>query len=228
MRPGQRGPGITRLASYRAEVGYRHQFFNYFATESADEFVDRYDFNSSTAFADILAQTKHYQFRIGADYTHLFGFEPRFPEDWDNFYTEYVPRWSVQRNVRVCDRSLLSFAYLGSYHFAEEAPVRLLFFPPFGREDRNERWEHAAVAAYSFALPCDFVVQPYYRFQFTDFAVREKSEFLHTAGLSLGWFPCENFAARIFANYNWNKSELVFRDYEQFNGGAGVNVTFRF
>ena len=218
-------PLITGLASYRAEAGYRHQFFNYFGPEG----IDNLDFNGSTVFADILAQTKHYQFRVGADYTRLLGYEPRVVDDWEEFYSEFVPRWSVQRNLRVCDRSMLSFGYLGSYHFSDEDAVPLSLFPPVsGFEDRNERWEHAAVAAYSVALPHDFVVQPYYRFQFTDFVVREKSEFLHTAGLSVGWFPCEYFSARLFANYNWNDSDLRARDYEQFNGGGGVNLTFRF
>ncbi len=228
-------PCITRWASYRAEVGYRHQFFNYFGEDkpvvprTALERED-FDFDSSTAFADVLAQTKHYQLRAGFDFTRLFGFEPLRTDDYDEFYREYAPRWSVQRNFRVCDRSQFSVAYLGSYHFSEEDPV-LVFTPGGfrrGFEDRNERWEHAALAAYSISLPGNFVVQPYYRFQFTDYANNDLRERLHTAGLGLGWYPCENFSARIFGNYNWNDSDSPFREYEQLNAGGGLNVTLRF
>ena len=228
-------PCITRWASYRAEVGYRHQFFNYFGEDEPivpGTRLDRedFDFESSTVFADVLAQTAHYQFRAGFDYTRLLGFEPLRSHDYEDFYTEYVPRWSVQRNFRVCDRSQFSIAYLGSYHFTEEDPVLMFTGTGFRRgfEDRNERWEHAALAAYSVALPCNFVVQPYYRFQFTDYANFDVSESLHTAGLGLGWYPCENFSARLFANYNWNDADGQGRDYEQLNVGGGVNFTLRF
>ena len=77
------------------------------------------------------------------------------------------------------------------------------------------------------ALPCNFVVQPYYRFQYTDFVNFEISENLHTAGLGIGWYPCENFSARLFANYNWNDADGQLRDYEQLNVGGGLNLTVR-
>src|SRR5436190_2799786 len=231
---------ITSLASYRAEVGYRHQFFNYFGKDQQITLIpslrrDDFDFQSSTAFGDILAQTKHYQFRVGLDYTRLLGFEPLHEEDYDDFYREFAPRWSVQRNFRVCDRSQFSVAYLGSYHFTDEDPMRV-FVPGFGfgngfdLDDRSERWEHAAIAAYSVALPCNIVVQPYYRFQYTDYTSDQfdLSEMLHTAGLGVGWYPCENFSVRVFGNYNWNESDVRLRDYEQLNIGGGANVTFRF
>src|SRR5688572_30048149 len=81
-------PCITRFASYRAEIGYRHQFFNYFASDELVGNLDAedFDFDSSTAFASVLAQTKHYQFRIGADYTRLLGFEPIRNDDYEEFY----------------------------------------------------------------------------------------------------------------------------------------------
>jgi hypothetical protein len=237
-------PCITRFASYRAEVGYRHQFFNYFGEDEPVSFGpaivgpllhrDDFDFQSSTAFANLLAQTKHYQFRAGFDYTRLISneeLEPVRGED-EEFYREYVPRWSVQRNFRLCNWSQFSVAYLGAYHFTDEDPI-LPFFPgEDGFQDRSSRWEHAAVAALSVALPHNFVAQPYYRFQYTDFDSlplhQSLTEFLHTAGVGLGWYPCENFSARVFANYNWNESDVRGREYEQLNVGGGVNLTFRF
>ena len=195
-----------------------------------------FDFDSSTAFADALAQTKHYQFRAGFDYTRLLGTEGLQPlrKDGEEFYSEYVPRWSIQRNFRICDRSQLSLAYLGSYHFADEDPV-FAFIPgggfQRGFEDRSSRWEHAALAAFSVALPWDLVAQPYYRFQYTaldSYFNRTVTDLLHTTGFGLGWYPCENFSARAFANYNWADSDFESRDYKQLNVGGGINLTFRF
>jgi hypothetical protein len=252
-------PCITRLASYRAEIGYRHQFFNYFGHEDIvqaggllrrNQHLDAedFDFDSSTAFASVLAQTKHYQFRFGVDYTRLLGFEPIRSDDYEEFYREIVPRWSVQRNFRVCDKSIFSLAYLGGYHFSDEdVPVVFSRFGPTPRsrdfpDDRSERWEHTFIATYSVRLPCNFVAQPYYRFQYTDYVNPQPSfgrfggvtEFdeslcLHTVGFSLGWFPCENFSARAFAGYNWQEAdENRANEYEKLDIGAGLAATLRF
>jgi hypothetical protein len=245
-------PCITRFASYRAEVGYRHQFFNYFGHEDVSGRLDAddFDFDSSTAFASILAQTKHYQFRIGVDYTRLLGFEPIRNDDYEEFYHEIVPRWSVQRNFRVCDKSIFSLAYLGAYHASDEdVPVILSRFGPSMSflkrnfsDDRSERWEHTFIASYSMRLPCDFVAQPYYRFQYTDYVNPQpsfarfgsvvnfdESLYLHTVGFSVGWFPCENFGARAFAGYNWQEAkENAKAEYEKLDIGAGIAATLRF
>jgi hypothetical protein len=223
---------ITRFASYRGELGYRHQFFNYLGGNGRDDF----NFDSSTAFADMIAQTKHYQFRAGFDYTRLLGFESLRMDDYCDFYTEYVPRWSVQRNIRVCDRSMVSLAYLGSYHFTDEkAPV--IFSPSpidpnlldsLFPSDRSERWEHTFLAAYSVALPHHFVAQPYYRFQYSEFVNADDCLRLHTVGLGIGWIPCENFSVRGFVGYNWQDASNSNAEYEKLDAGGGINLTFRF
>ncbi|HTD66318.1 MAG TPA: hypothetical protein VK846_07300 [Candidatus Limnocylindria bacterium] len=235
-------PCITALASYRAEVGYRHQFFNYFGNDNVfttpsiivgggRQFgAEDFDFDSSTAFANLTAQTKHYQFGIGFDYTRLLGFEPWRNDDYDEFYSEAVPRWSVQRNFRVCDKSMVSLAYLGSYHFTDEERPLFASGVVFGQipDDRSERWEHTFLAAYTMALPCDMAVQPFYRFQFNDFAHTD-NYIIQTVGLSAGWYPCANFAVRGFVGYNWSDaSDSRAVEYTKLDAGGGVNVTVRF
>lgn len=215
---------ITRCASFAPEIGYRHQFFNYLGGGDRNNF----DFDSSTVFADVLAQTKHYQLRLGADWTRLIS-----REDDSEFYREYVPRWSLQRNFRVCDRSMLSLSYQGSYHFTEEgAPdITKPFFVKLGpiADDRSERWEHTFLAAYSMALPHTFVAQPYYRFQLNDFANGDESYNIHTVGFALGWFPCANFGMRGFVGYNWSESDnSAATEYTKLDAGGGVSATLRF
>ena len=229
-------PCITPYASYRAEAGYRHQFFNYFGHENVQGTLDAsdFDFDSSTAFANVTAQTKNYQFGIGVDYTRLLGFKPVREDDYDEFYSEVVPRWSVQRNFRVCDRSMVSLAYLGSFHFSDEAPPVLDPSTPSYihltglADDRSERWEHTFIAAYSVALPHHLVAQPYYRFQFNDF-VNTGNYLIQTVGLSVGWYPCANFALRGFVGYNWSSAENSDAvEYTKLDAGGGVSATIRF
>ena len=235
-------PYITRFASYRGELGYRHQFYNYFGNDKVLEQTsstgrpvhydaEDFDFDSSTFFANLTAQTRHYQFGLGLDYTRLFGFKDLRPHNYDEFYSDVSPRWSVQRNFRVCNRSQLSFAYLGSYHFTDEdAP--LLDLPAYlsvkVRVDRSERWEHTFLAAYTVALPCSTAVQPYYRFQYNDFAHTD-DYLIHATGISVGWYPCENFSLRGFVGYSWSdaKNSLV-AEYEKLDAGGGVTATWRF
>jgi hypothetical protein len=236
-------PCITRFASYRAELGYRHQFYNYFGNDDVvvQEFsnpgnrsrydAEDFDFDSSTFFANLTAQTKHYQFGLGLDYTKLFGFKELRDDNYDEFYSEVVPRWSVQRNFRVCSRSQVSLAYLGSYHFTDEDQPLIDasdFFIFDVRDDRSERWEHTFLAAYTVALPCSIAVQPYYRFQFNDFEHTE-NYLIHTAGFSAGWYPCENFSVRGFVGYNWSDaSDSRVAEYEKLDAGGGLTATLRF
>ena len=75
-------PCITPLASYRAEVGYRHQFFNYFGDDDVASTWQgvgrrRFRFRFLDRVCETRAQTKHYQFGIGFDYTRLLGCEIR-------------------------------------------------------------------------------------------------------------------------------------------------------
>jgi hypothetical protein len=236
-------PCITRLASYRAEVGYRHQFFNYFGNDdvviqpqnqgapSSRFDAEDFDFDSSTFFASLQAQTKHYQFGLGLDYTRLFGFEPLRNNDYDEFYSEAVPRWSVQRNIRVCSRSMVTLAYLGSYHFTDEDPPVIngngLIVSGL-KDDRSSRWEHTLLAAYTVSLPFNLAAQPYYRFQLNDFEHTD-NYLIHTVGFSAGWYPCENFSVRGFVGYNWSDaSNSRVAEYEKLDAGGGLTATFRF
>jgi hypothetical protein len=236
-------PCITRFASYRGEFGYRHQFYNYFGNNDVvvktftnpgqERSYDArdFDFDSSTFFGNLTAQTKHYQFGLGLDHTRLFGFKDLRNNNYDEFYSEVVPRWSMQRNFRVCKRSQISLAYLGSYHFTDEdAP--LIDAPSFYgfkvRDDRSERWEHTLLAAYTVALPGSIAVQPYYRFQFNDFEHTD-NYLIHTAGFSAGWYPCENFSLRGFVGYNWSDaSDSRVAEYEKLDAGGGLTATLRF
>ena len=190
-------PYITRFASYRGELGYRHQFYNYFGNDKVLEQTSSvgqpvhydagdFDFDSSTFFANLTAQTKHYQFGLGLDYTRLFGFKDLRKNNYDEFYSDASPHWSVQRNFRVCNRSQLSFAYLGSYHFTHEDAPLVDGTGVKVRDDRSQRWEHTFLAAYTVALPCSLAAQPYYRFQLNDFEHTD-NYLIHTAGFSLGW-----------------------------------------
>lgn len=232
-------PYITRFASYRGELGYRHQFYNYFGNDKVLEQTSSvgqpvhydaqdFDFDSSTFFANLTAQTKHYQFGLGLDYTRLFGFKDLRKNNYDEFYSDASPHWSVQRNFRVCNRSQLSFAYLGSYHFTHEDAPLVDGTGVKVRDDRSQRWEHTFLAAYTVALPCSLAAQPYYRFQLNDFEHTD-NYLIHTAGFSLGWYPCENFSVRGFVGYNWSdaKNSLV-AEYEKLDAGGGLTATWRF
>jgi hypothetical protein len=230
-------PCITRFASYRGEFGYRHQFYNYFGNDdvlkqgSTSYDAQDFDFDSSTFFANLAMQTRHCQFGLGLDYNRLFGFKDLRKNNYDEFYSDVSPRWSAQRDIRICNRSQLSLVYLGSYHFTQEDKP-LLNAAGYDdldiRDDRSERWEHTFVAAYTVALPGSTAVQPYCRLQYNDFAHTD-DYFVRTGGLSIGWYPCENFSVRGFVSYSWSDAKNSYvAEYEKLDAGGGVTATWRF
>lgn len=220
--------GCGRLAP---RLGYRHQWFNYGLVEGS-AVKNFYDFDSETVFADATWQAGPWQFQAGFDWTRLLDHQPTYTS-YHELYNELSPRWGVQRVIPVCPRSALLLAYLGSYHFSRVDPVTVNEetppVPVFHPADRNDRWEHTLLAAYSVALTRHLVAQPFYRYQLTGYTVERRTDQLHSVGCSLAWFFNERVSARIFTSYDLRQSSNpLVADYRKLDAGVGLNLNFRF
>lgn len=224
-------PFEAPCGSYAPRVGYRHQWFSfglpgddYLAYDPlASAFVDRplsdFDFNVSTAFADLTWSHEHWLAQIGFDLQRLLT-----SSDYDEFYREYVPRWRLQRSFAVCEKSALAIGYEGNYRFTDDAGAFV--------SNYNDRTDHSLYATYTYALCSHAVIQPYYRFKYTRFADyfgQDRNDTLHSFGLGLYWLVCPNFNVRFFGGYEVRNSDVSFvRDYNRFDVGGGLNVNVRF
>ena len=135
--------------------------------------------------------------------------------------------------IPICTRSAFLVAYLGSYHFSHVAPITIFEGNPatsvFHPGDRNDRWEHTLLAAYSFALTRHLVMQPFYRYQLTEFTGESREDQLHSVGCSLAWFFNERVNVRLFTSYDLRQSSNpLAADYRKLDAGAGLNLNFKF
>ena len=205
--------------SYRA--GYRHQWFNY-GFEDHQGVLNNFDFDAQTVFTAARYQTRnHWVFEAGFEWVRLLGHEPS-SANYNEFYKDYTPRWSVQKLIPVTEKALIGVGYLGSYHFSEVDPTPL--------KNINDRWDHVLLGTFTYAFNRHWVAQPYYRFQFTDYTHnRGRKDFLHTFGLGLNYFFTDTFGVRAFASYDLRESnDPLAADYRKLDAGMGLNLTLRF
>ena len=74
--------------------------------------INKFDFNVSTVFSDASWRWQNWQFTFGGDYRRLLD-----SGNYDEFYHEFVPRWSVGREFSLGKSSSLSVTYEGDYRF---------------------------------------------------------------------------------------------------------------
>lgn len=219
-------PSVTLAGGdLAARAGYRHQWYNYGLlggeVDGSPTRLDTFDFNAGTAFADVAWQRGGWTHGIGFDYTRLTG-----TESGDEFYGEYVARWHVDYSLPLCPKSSLTFSYNGDYRWSDPSGAYLLA----GR-DNLDRTDHALTALLNFQLCRHALLQPYYRFKYTRFTSQpDRDDYLHTVGLGVYCPINKVFGVRFFAAWE-NRSvsgNTLAQDYEKFDIGGGLNVTFRF
>jgi len=224
-------------------IGYRHQWydfglagnqkvtvFNFNTEEEGPASVNVFDFNSQTAFADAQWSKNNWLAEAGFDYQRLLS-----TANYEEFYHEYVPRWSLQRIFPLCERSAITLGYAGDYRFGSPKPF--VFVPPSSsiiriNPDLGDRTDHSLFATYNQSLCRHVILQPYYQLKythFTDSTIGRRNDLLSSVGAALYWTVCANCEIRTFFDYNLRFSDNPsVSEYHQFDGGGGINVTFRF
>lgn len=218
---------------FAPRLGYRQEWYNFgLASDKEVEVYDfasaslrsaplsEFDFSAQTIFAGGQWRCGNWIVDAGVDFQRLMD-----TDHYDEFYREVVPRWGVQRLFPLGERSTLAIGYAGDYRFTDtDLP------PPTLGDDFNDRTDHSVFVTYTLALSRKVLVQPYYRYQYTHFTADEdRDDNLNSFGLALYCFFTPWISARAFAGYDiMNTTSTRVPDYNQFDGGGGVNVTIRF
>ena len=218
---------------FAPRLGYRHQWFDFglisdkqvtvadFNTLTVhDVGLNAFDFNVQTVFTDARWARGNWIFMAGFDFTRLLD-----TDHYDQFYREYVPRWGVQRNFTLNEKTVVSLGYEGDYRFADTD-----FPPPTLSSDFESRTDHSLLASLSYNLCAQSVLQPYYRFKYTHFTQGEKrDDYLNSFGLALYFTITRQITMRGFVGYDiMNTNSDFVPDYNVFNAGGGINLTIRF
>ncbi len=213
-------------------VGYQEQWFNYGLADSDKEEVynfntgtfqkdglDIFDFDVSTVFGDLTWRRDNWLFTAGGDFRQLHD-----PGSYAEFYREYVPRWTVERQIPLTAATALAIGYDGDYRVSRTQ------LPPMGvGKNYNDRTDHSLFVVGNWRLCSHAVLQPFYRFEFTHYTQVNRDDLLNSFGLTLYCPLTKNITIRGFVGYDvLNTDSQYAQNYEALNAGGGVNLLVRF
>lgn len=213
--PYQMGQG-----SFAPRVGFSQQWYDFFPDHTLNPPLNNLDFNAQTIFADQRWMRDNWIVGGGFDYTRLMS-----THNYSQFYSEYVPRWELQRSFPICDNNAFSLAYQGYYHFANASAAQ--FNQP--QSSFYDRLDQVLIATYNFT-PCTHAqIQPYFAYKYTHFTANiHREDNLYSAGLAVYCLISKNFSARAFVGYDKRNSSVEIAAYNQFDAGGGLNFTISF
>ena len=204
-------------------VGYRHQWYNY-GLDNTENQLNNFDFDTQTIFGEVTYSFLENWFaRVGLDWTRLLNHEDvGNREDYSEFYKEYLPEWEIQRLIKLSPESLFIVGYEGNYHHTE--------VDPFPNAYINDRMDHILTLSYLHQLTPNLILQPYYRFTYTDFWENgDRNDFLHSFGFLVSYYFNRWSSLRLFVNYdNRESDDPLVPDYEKVDAGVGASLIFRF
>jgi hypothetical protein len=219
---------------FSPRLGYQHQWFNYdlagdhrlivldYTAEPPSSYttgLDAFDFNAATVFADTAWSWHDWTFTGGMDFRRLLT-----SDNYDEFYREYVPRWSVRRDFQICPATSISLVYEGNYRFTESQ------LPPVGYgRDMNDRTDQSLAVVGSWRVCPRFILQPFYRLQYTHFTKTHRDDVLNSCGLTACFPVTKQAAFRAFVGYDSMETDgFLAQDYTKLEAGIGLNFTLRF
>jgi hypothetical protein len=207
------GPGKGAVA-----LGFAGQWYNY-----GNNQLENLDFNADTLYLSSKYTLGKWQFGLGVNGTILFN-----QLNYNETYRELLPNLGVQRVIPLNDRMFFALGDLVDYHVTE-VPSTL------GRvSDINDRFDDIASVTFTWQLNKHFVVQPFYRFQYSYYLhntldTSDRNDYLQSFGLSAAYYFNSNLSARVFYNYNRRQSsDQLAPPYLEMNGGIGLTLDLKF
>jgi hypothetical protein len=206
------GPG-----KFAPTVGVASQWYNY-----ADNRMAPLDFEAQTIFLNGKYTIGKWQIGASANYTRLVN-----QAYYVQTYQEFLPTFGVQRIFTFGENMLLAIGDQVDYHLTQ-VPSE------FSRSDINDHFDNIVNVTFSWQMTQHFIVQPYYRFQFSNYRFNtsqtsDRNDYLHTAGILLIYYFDKNVSLRTFFNYSSKTSDDPFTPgYHEFDGGLGASLEFKF
>jgi hypothetical protein len=203
-------------------VGARSQWYNYSLNSPPN-----LDFEAQTVFI----ATKYLydeKWVIGGelDYTRLLT-----QTSYGQFYSEWVPNFTLQRIFPLDDNLLFSATWQTAYHFTSVPAVPFSATPT----DVNDRLDNILTLSLSYQAVPKFLIQPYYSFEYTYYprdpfsvANTDRNDILNTIGLSLSYYFKPNLALRAFISGDIRSSDNAAANYVNFNLGVDLSIVLRF
>jgi hypothetical protein len=207
------GPG-----KFAPAAGFISQWYNY-----GNNQMTSLDFDAQTAFISGRYSLDNWQFGLGGNYTRLLS-----QGGYDQTYSEWLPALTAQRIFQVNDNLLFVIGNQVDYHFTSVPPT------PGTSTEINNRFDDAVSLTLSWQITHQLVLQPYYRFQYSNYRydtlqTSDRNDYLNSFGVTLSYYVSKNLSLRTFFNYNIKRSDDSFTPaYHEYNGGGGAALNFAF
>jgi hypothetical protein len=207
------GPG-----KFAPAVGYISQWYNYQNNQ-----MHSLDFNAQTAFISTRYMWGNWQFSLGGNYTRLLN-----QSDYEQTYQEFLPALVVQRFFPIGDKFFFVLGNEVDYHFTSVPET------PGSSTEINNRFDEAIDVTLAWQLTRHFTLQPYYRFQYSNYRydtlqTSDRNDYLNSLGVTLVYSINKNLSLRTFFNYNIKRSDDAFTPaYHEYNGGLGGTLDIAF
>lgn len=207
------GPG-----KFAPAFGFVSQWYNY-----GSQRMESLDFNAQTVFISGRYTLDNWQFGLGGNYTRLLN-----QGNYAQTYLEWLPAFTVQRIFPVNDRLLFVIGNQVDYHFTSTPKT------PGTSTEINNRFDDAVSLTLSWQITRNLNLQPYYRFQYSNYRYdtlqnADRNDYLNSFGFTLAYYVNKNLSIRTFLNYNIKQSDDPFTPaYHEINGGVGASLNFNF
>lgn len=218
----------TSQGALAPRAGFRHQWFNYGLGDRPATKGDN-DFDLQALFGELRwAFLPNWTAEAGVEWSRLINHTPDYTA-YRQFYSEWVPRIGLTRNVSFSETKTLTFGWQMNYHVTDSAPLVPTAISGVTR-NTNDRMDNSFLTAYTHVFGPKLAVQPYYRLLTTRYGSQSaRFDYLHTFGLSAYVTLHENVSLRAFLSYEIKDSDAPAEpDYQKFDMGAGLNLNIRF
>lgn len=207
------GPG-----KFAPAVGFYSQWYNYSSGR-----MKPLDFDAQTAFINLRYLLGNWQIALGANYTRLLN-----QNGYNETYREGLPSLTVQRVFPIGEKMAFVVGDAVDYHWTHIPQGTA------ARTDINDHFDNTFYATFNWQITSHFLLQPSYRFQYSDykndtFANGNRNDYLSCAGITLFYTFNQNISARAFFNYNTKTSDDQFTpSYDELNEGIGATLDIKF
>jgi len=201
-----------------SSLGIASQWYNY-----GNDRISRLDFNAASVFLDGRYTRGLWMLDLNAAGNRLAN-----QSDYRETYREFLPSFTIQRLIPITRTTVFAVGNQVDYHFTEQPAA-------FGSYAYiNNRFDDITSVTFNWLVTAHFVVQPSYRFMFTNYRLNtlqngDRNDYLHSYGIALIYTFNDNLNVRTFFNYNSKTTDDRYAAaYEEFNGGLGVSMNLRF
>jgi hypothetical protein len=201
-----------------SSLGIASQWYNY-----GNDRISRLDFNAASVFLDGRYTRGLWMLDLNAAGNRLAN-----QSDYRETYREFLPSFTVQRLIPITRTTVFAVGNQVDYHFTEQPAT-------FGSYAYiNNRFDDITSVTFNWLVTAHFVVQPSYRFMFTNYRLNtlqngDRNDYLHSYGIALIYTFNDSFNVRTFFNFNSKTTDDRYAAaYEEFNGGLGVSMNLRF